>query len=155
MWECFALLVEIVKYCTARITSTSSADYVAALVDQHHHDFRKCYPGTNFTPKLHYMVHLLRLMKLSLSPSPSLILVYTSRLGELVWKRKIPTLNVWHKLAITYSVSACHQRLLCAYLQGLFFNYEDLECGPCMFANHAFMCAHLQACVCTVHLYCS
>ena len=55
MWECFILLLEIVKYCTARIISYSAADYVAALVDQHHRDFRECYPGTNFTPKLHYM----------------------------------------------------------------------------------------------------
>ena len=69
MWECFTLLLEIVKYCTARVTHIGSVDYVAALVDQHHRDLRKCYPGTNFTPKLHYVVHLPRLMKLS-SPTP-------------------------------------------------------------------------------------
>ena len=63
MWQCFILLLEIVKYCTARITCSNSADYLAALVDQHHRDFRRCYPSTNFTPKLHYMVHPPHLIK--------------------------------------------------------------------------------------------
>ena len=33
---------------------------------------------------------------------------------------------------ITYSVAIRHQRLLCAHLQGKFFDYEDLLSGPCM-----------------------
>ena len=32
---------------------------------------------------------------------------------------------------IPCSVAKRHQRLLCAYLQGPFFTYHDLECGPC------------------------
>lgn len=56
-WECFLLLLEIVKHCTSRITSPRAATIVAALVDQHHQSFRKCYPGTSITPKVHYMVH--------------------------------------------------------------------------------------------------
>lgn len=57
-WKCFLLLLQTVKQCTARITSEASAAYIAALVDQHHHNFKACYPGVMFTPKMHYMVHI-------------------------------------------------------------------------------------------------
>ena len=63
MWECFLLLLEIVKYCTTRVTSEEASQYVCALIDQHHRDFRQYYPHQSFTPKSHYiMVHLPRLM---------------------------------------------------------------------------------------------
>ena len=58
LWECYILLLQITKYCTARITSPASADYLRALIDQHHRDFKHCYPSASFTPKMHYMVHL-------------------------------------------------------------------------------------------------
>ena len=32
---------------------------------------------------------------------------------------------------VPYSVAKRHQRLLCAHLQGNFFSYDELECGPC------------------------
>ena len=32
---------------------------------------------------------------------------------------------------VAYSVSKRHQRLLCAHLQGKFFSFDELECGPC------------------------
>ena len=51
MWECFLLLLEITKYCTARVTSLAASHYVCALVDQHHREFRRCYPLQSFTPK--------------------------------------------------------------------------------------------------------
>ena len=31
---------------------------------------------------------------------------------------------------IAYSVARRHQRLICAYLQGTFFAYDILHCGP-------------------------
>lgn len=58
LWECFLLLLEITKQCTARVVSEASAAYVKALVDQHHREFSQCYPEKRHTPKLHYMVHL-------------------------------------------------------------------------------------------------
>ena len=61
-WECFLLLLEITKQCTARVMSAASSAYIAALVDQHHRDFRKCYPDVTMTPKFHYMVHFPRLL---------------------------------------------------------------------------------------------
>ena len=65
-WECFLVLLQIVKQCTSRVTSPAASAIVGELVDQHHQNFKKCYPGVNLTPKLHYMVHfpqqLLRLI---------------------------------------------------------------------------------------------
>ena len=51
MWECFLLLLEITKYCTARVTSQSASHYVCALVDQHH---RESYPLQFHTKKSLY-----------------------------------------------------------------------------------------------------
>lgn len=57
LWECYLLLLQITKQCTARVTSAASAAYISALVEQHHREFKQCYPGQRFTPKVHYMVH--------------------------------------------------------------------------------------------------
>ena len=52
IWECFLLLlIEISKYCTARVTS-QAASRVQVL-----REIRNCYPLQSFTPKSRYMVH--------------------------------------------------------------------------------------------------
>ena len=56
-WECFLLLLEILYVCTARLTSKDLSQYLAGLVEEHHRQFRRCYPSVPFTPKLHVMVH--------------------------------------------------------------------------------------------------
>ena len=61
-WECFLLLLEITKICTARVTSSELADYLSVLIEEHHTLFRSCYPSVSMTPKTHYMVHLPRLL---------------------------------------------------------------------------------------------
>ena len=62
LWECYLLLLEIVKYSTAELTSLASAEYLTVVIHQHHHEFLKCYPTVSITPKMHYMVHLPRLL---------------------------------------------------------------------------------------------
>ncbi len=57
LWECFLLLIDILKIVTARVLSPGLAAYLAALVHEHHGMFRRCYPAASITPKLHYMVH--------------------------------------------------------------------------------------------------
>ena len=46
---CYLLLLQIVKQCTSQFVSTTSAAFVAALVDQHHCEFKRCYPGVPLT----------------------------------------------------------------------------------------------------------
>ena len=48
---------------------------------------------------------------------------------------------------LPFSVCQRHQRLMCAYLQGTFFTYYDLECGPCksvmhLYQNYYEVCMH-------------
>lgn len=54
-WECFLFLLEITKQCTARVTSSATAHYVAVLIEEH--------PDVSLPPKMHYMVHFPRLLK--------------------------------------------------------------------------------------------
>ena len=62
LWECFLLLLEILRICTSRVTSSASANYLKVLIDQHHSDFKICYPEVSLTPKFHYMIHFPRLL---------------------------------------------------------------------------------------------
>ena len=59
-WECFLLMLEIVKQCTAKVVSASSSSFIKSLVFLHHSSFKTCYPGVALTPKMHYMVHFPR-----------------------------------------------------------------------------------------------
>lgn len=61
-WECFLLLLEITKVCTAKVTSSEASDYLKALIEDHHRLFKSCYSNVTFTPKMHYMVHFPRLL---------------------------------------------------------------------------------------------
>lgn len=147
-WECFLLLLKIVKHCTSRVVSAATSAIVAALVDQHHQSFKICYPGVAFTPKLHYMVHfpqqLLRLVLYKCIIACHIncfffVLLY--RTGPLVtsWCMRMEAKNAYFKKVARignfknapYSVAKRHQHLLCAYLQGRFFSYYELQCGPC------------------------
>ena len=57
LWECYLLLLDIVKVCTGYFATHCLADYLAALISDHHMMFRQCYPNASITPKMHYMVH--------------------------------------------------------------------------------------------------
>lgn len=61
-WECFLLLLEITKYCTATVIAESSAEYLSTLIERHHHLFKLCYPGKPITPKMHFLIHFPRLV---------------------------------------------------------------------------------------------
>ena len=58
MWQCFLLLLDIMKVSTCQIQSPGLAGYLEVLVSDHHHSFVCCYPENSITPKLHYCVHL-------------------------------------------------------------------------------------------------
>lgn len=56
-WECYLLLLQILQYSTARVSSLSSSLYLTALISQHHQIFVTCYPGVKLTTKMHYLIH--------------------------------------------------------------------------------------------------
>lgn len=55
-WECF-LLLDILQFCTVRVSSSAHAGILEALIHSHHELFIRCYPDSSVTPKMHYMVH--------------------------------------------------------------------------------------------------
>uniref|UniRef100_A0A1X7SSC1 Secreted protein n=1 Tax=Amphimedon queenslandica TaxID=400682 RepID=A0A1X7SSC1_AMPQE len=124
-WRCYLLLLEITKYSTARVVSSSSAEYLELLVMRHHEPFRICYPQKP-TPKIHYMVHF-----------PTLFL----KLGPLIscWCMRMEAKNSYFKRIsqigkfknLSLSVTNRHQKLMCSYLHGPVFDFWELESGPC------------------------
>lgn len=59
-WECFLVLLDILQFCTSRVTSSAQAGILEALVQEHHKLFIHCYPSSSITPKMHFMVHFPR-----------------------------------------------------------------------------------------------
>ena len=61
-WTNFLLLLQIVDYLLAPSVTVDECAYLQILIQEHHQQFVKLYPGHNITPKMHYMVHMPRIM---------------------------------------------------------------------------------------------
>ena len=61
-WKLFLQLMDIVDILFSFRVSDEHVAYVAALIHDHHHEFRRIYPTCNVIPKMHFMVHMGRLM---------------------------------------------------------------------------------------------
>ena len=57
-WECYLLLMTIVDYVFAPMTSIDVLDYVEELIENHHSSFKELYPTSPIIPKIHYMIHI-------------------------------------------------------------------------------------------------
>lgn len=57
-WDCFLLLMTIVDYVFAPVTSKEILDYLKELIETHHKLFKEVYPLSPIIPKLHYVVHI-------------------------------------------------------------------------------------------------
>ena len=57
-WECYLLLLDILKICVSRVLSVDIIDYLKVLIELYLNTFRDCYPHMNIIPKQHYLVHL-------------------------------------------------------------------------------------------------
>ena len=61
-WDNFLVLMEIVDHLFCPQVTEDQAAYVAALISDHHQDFCELYPDHSIIPKMHFMVHMPRLM---------------------------------------------------------------------------------------------
>lgn len=61
-WILFLQLMDIVDILFAPSTSEDYAVYLATLIEDHHHEFRRLYPDSSIIPKMHFMVHMPRLL---------------------------------------------------------------------------------------------
>ena len=62
-WDNFLMLLTIMDYVFAPVTSADKADYVGMLVEDFLTDFKDLYPERRLIPKMHYMIHLPSWMK--------------------------------------------------------------------------------------------
>ena len=61
-WKNFLKLMDIVDILSCPIITEDNVAYLAALINDHHEEFRRLYPHHSIIPKMHFMVHMPRLM---------------------------------------------------------------------------------------------
>ena len=61
-WLLYLKMMEIVDLLFSPKLTGDHAAYLAALINDHHHDFCQLYPGCNIIPKMHFMIHMPRLI---------------------------------------------------------------------------------------------
>ena len=61
-WENFLRMMDIVDRLFSPKTSEDDATYVRWLISDHHNEFCRLYPTMSVIPKMHFMVHMPRLM---------------------------------------------------------------------------------------------
>ena len=57
-WRLFLTLLTIIDYVFAPRTSQEVVSYLAVLIKDHHEEFKRLYPDSPITPKLHNMIHI-------------------------------------------------------------------------------------------------
>ena len=61
-WILFLKLMDIIDILFTPRTSEDYAVYVDTLINDHHNEFSKLYQDSSIIPKMHFMVHMPRLM---------------------------------------------------------------------------------------------
>ena len=61
-WLLYLSLMEIVDLVFSPKLSQDHVAYISSLISDHHHDFCRLYPDHHIIPKMHFMVHIPRLI---------------------------------------------------------------------------------------------
>ena len=61
-WENYLRLMDIVDRLFCPKITEDDATYITWLISDHHQEFTQLYPGESIIPKMHFMVHMPRLM---------------------------------------------------------------------------------------------
>lgn len=61
-WRLYLDVMNIVDILFAPNTTTDHPAYLATLINDHHDDFFELYPQSSIIPKMHFMVHIPRMM---------------------------------------------------------------------------------------------
>ena len=61
-WLNYLLMMDIVDLLFCPTISEDNAVYLAALINDHHERFTTLYPDNNILPKMHFMIHMPRLI---------------------------------------------------------------------------------------------
>ena len=61
-WALFMKLMDIVDILFSPKVTEDLCAYLAVLISEHHEEFKQLYPNESIIPKMHFMIHMLRLM---------------------------------------------------------------------------------------------
>jgi len=61
-WQLYLQLMEIVDHLFCPEISSDQVAYLSTLINEHHSEFIKLYPTQSFIPKMHFMIHMPRLL---------------------------------------------------------------------------------------------
>ena len=61
-WQNLSLLLQIVDLLFATAITADEAVYLQMLIQQHHEAFAILYPDKSITPKMHYIIHMPRII---------------------------------------------------------------------------------------------
>lgn len=61
-WMLYLQLMDIVDILFSPTTSEDYAIYLSTLISDHHDEFRRLYPDSSIIPKMHFTIHMPRLM---------------------------------------------------------------------------------------------
>ena len=62
-WLSYLLLLNIVDILLAPSIAVEDTALLSAMVQDHHNDFVTIYPGVSVIPKMHFMIHMARLIQ--------------------------------------------------------------------------------------------
>ena len=62
-WENFIAMMKIVDLLFAPTITEELLGYLSQIIEGHHHSFTTLYPGESVIPKMHFMIHMPRLIK--------------------------------------------------------------------------------------------
>lgn len=61
-WQNFILLLSILELLLSPSITSDECAYLQILIEEHHETFVRIYPHASVIPKMHYMVHMARIM---------------------------------------------------------------------------------------------
>ena len=62
-WQEFLLLLDIVDILFAPELLPEDIALLSVLIEDHHREFKVLYPSSSFIPKMHFMLHMPRLIR--------------------------------------------------------------------------------------------
>ena len=62
-WLSFLLLLEIVDILFAPDVTVEDISLLSVLILDHHNDFVSLYPSASVLPKMHFIIHMARIMR--------------------------------------------------------------------------------------------
>ncbi len=125
-WDCLLKLLKICEICTAPVVTADNAAYLELLVEEHHKEFKRVYPGVSLIPKMHFMIHFARQI-LKFGP---LIQTWTMRHEAKlrIIKRAARVSNFKN---VCQTVAKRHQHLLCFYIHSSRLLSTPIKEGVC------------------------